>query len=226
VTETIQQYLICYRTWLQTLQIMYYVLKIDKTERKKCLHVRFLAISPWLVNVELRIIPTKNFPRLIQCCQYITAKTKWIRTDFISMFISVANRPIIVLFFYIWWTFYWNTDNVNIKSDQLTMNDFQTVCSGTNYIDRNYPSTAFNSITDLIKSVNHTNIILICVLYRHDLEDYSHVNKKIKILNSKLYKLAKIFKHVSIIEVDNNRFLFTKQELHLNELGKNYYNTN
>jgi hypothetical protein len=46
------------------------------------------------------------------------------------------------------------------------------------------------------------------------------VNNQIKLLNSKLSKLAKIFKHVSIIEVDNNRFLFTKHGLHLNELGK------
>jgi hypothetical protein len=110
--------------------------------------------------------------------------------------------------------------------DQLTMNDFLIVCSGMNDIDRNFPSIAFKNITNFIKSVNHTNILLICVPYRRDLEDYSHVNSKIKLLNSKLSKLAKIFKHVNIIEVDNNRFLFTKHGLHLNESGKKYYQIN
>jgi hypothetical protein len=86
--------------------------------------------------------------------------------------------------------------------DQLTLNDFLIVCSGTNDTDRNYPSTAFNNITNLIKSVNYTNIIVICVPYRHDLENYSYVKNKIRLLNSKLYKLAKIFKHISILEVD------------------------
>jgi hypothetical protein len=104
--------------------------------------------------------------------------------------------------------------------EKLTMNDFLIVCSGTNDTDRNYSSNAFKNITNFIGSVNHTNIILICVPYRHDMTDYSHVNTTIKSFNSKLLKLAKIFSHVSIIKIVNNRLLFTKHGLHLNESGK------
>jgi hypothetical protein len=56
--------------------------------------------------------------------------------------------------------------------------------------------------------------------YIHDIMDYSYVNKLIKSFNSKLFKVAKGFNHVSIIEIVNNRFLFTKHGFHLNELGK------
>jgi hypothetical protein len=66
--------------------------------------------------------------------------------------------------------------------EKRTMNDFLIVCSGINDIDRNYSSNAFKNITNFIRSVNHTNIILICVPYRHDMTDYSHVNNMIKSL--------------------------------------------
>ena len=100
------------------------------------------------------------------------------------------------------------------------MNDFLIICSGRNDTDMNPTRNAFKNSPDFIKSVNHTNIILISVPYRHDVQAYSHVNNKIKPLNSKLLKLAKIFNHVNIIEPANNRLLFTKHGLHLNELGK------
>jgi hypothetical protein len=66
--------------------------------------------------------------------------------------------------------------------EKLTMNDFLIVCSGMNDTDRNYSSNAFKNITNFIRSVNHTNIILICVPYRHNMTDYSHVNDTIKSL--------------------------------------------
>jgi len=96
---------------------------------------------------------------------------------------------------------------------KLTMNDFLIICSGTNDTDTNSSRNAFRNITNFIKSINYTNIILISVPYRH-------VNNNIKTLNSKLLKLAKIFNHVNIIEPANNILLFTKHGLHLNELRK------
>jgi hypothetical protein len=88
------------------------------------------------------------------------------------------------------------------------MNDFLIICSGTNYIDRNYSSNAFKNITNFVKSVNHTNIILISVPHRHDVTEYTHVNSTIKSFNSKLLKLAKIFSHVSTIEIVNDRLIY------------------
>ena len=62
---------------------------------------------------------------------------------------------------------------------KLSMNDFLIICSGMNDMERNHSINAFNNITNFIRSVNHTNIILISVPYRHDVTNYSHVNNKI-----------------------------------------------
>jgi hypothetical protein len=116
-----------------------------------------------------------------------------------------------------------NTDSLmeTVKGEvgKLTMNDFLIICSGTNDMERN-SRNAFNNITNFIKSSNHTNIILISVPYRHDVTNCSDVNSKIKVLNRKLLKLAKMFSHVNVIEPANNRLLFTRHGLHLNESGK------
>jgi hypothetical protein len=71
-----------------------------------------------------------------------------------------------------------------------------------------------------IERVNSTNIILTSVPYRYDLMDFSGTNNKIKSFNRKILKLAKIYRHVSVIETVNNRLLFTKHGMHLNETGK------
>jgi hypothetical protein len=94
------------------------------------------------------------------------------------------------------------------------------ICSGTNDTERNHSRNAYKNITNFIKSVNHTNVILISVPYRHDVKNDLHINSKNKALNSKLLKLAKIFSHVNIIEPSNNRRLFTKHGLHLYVTGK------
>jgi hypothetical protein len=99
---------------------------------------------------------------------------------------------------------------------QLTKTDFLTICSGTNDTNRNDSRNAFRDITNFIKKVNNTNIILTRVPFRHDLSEYSEVNNKIKTFE-KLLKLAKIFSHVNIIETVNSRLVFTKYGLHLNE---------
>jgi hypothetical protein len=79
-------------------------------------------------------------------------------------------------------------------------------------------------MTSFVKSVNQTNVILMIILYRYDLMN-SHINSGILAINRKLCKLANIFSHVNVIEMDNNRQLFTTHGLHLNSLGKELYSS-
>ena len=90
--------------------------------------------------------------------------------------------------------------------NNLTMNDFLIICSGANDIDRNDSKNAVKDIVDFIKNMNHTNIILVGIPYRHDKTEHSYVNKLIKSSNNKLVKFAKLFRHVKLIEIINNRF--------------------
>jgi hypothetical protein len=60
------------------------------------------------------------------------------------------------------------------------------------------------------------NIILVSVPHRYDLSDWSCVNSEVNTFNKKLVKL----KHVTVVEVDFKRKFFTKQGLHMNNVGK------
>jgi hypothetical protein len=107
------------------------------------------------------------------------------------------------------------------KSDmrKFTRDDFLILCCGSNDAINNNLRKVFYEVTNFVKSDNQTNVILISIPYRHDSKNF-HTNSEIKIFNRKLCKLAKIFSYVNVIEVDNNRQLFTAHGSHLNRLGK------
>jgi hypothetical protein len=61
---------------------------------------------------------------------------------------------------------------------------------------------------------------MLYIPHRHDLSGNSYVNKEIKLFNSKPNKFAKLFNHVTILEFNSNRYLFTQHCLHLIGFGK------
>jgi hypothetical protein len=79
---------------------------------------------------------------------------------------------------------------------------------------------SINDHTEICGINSHTNIIVMSVSQRHDLCDWSCVNPKVKTFNRKLVNLMKPFKHVTVIKVELERKLFTRQGLHMNKLGK------
>jgi hypothetical protein len=56
-------------------------------------------------------------------------------------------------------------------------------------------------------------------LHRHDIVDWSCVNKEVRLFNRHLAKRLKCYKHVTISSVDLDRQHFTKHGLHLNNRG-------
>jgi hypothetical protein len=78
----------------------------------------------------------------------------------------------------------------------------------------------YNRLRSSAKVVNNTNIIVLNIPYRHDVDKNSCVNKEIQTFNWKLRKMIKLFKHVTILEVSFSREAFTQHGLHLNRLGK------
>ena len=56
--------------------------------------------------------------------------------------------------------------------------------------------------------------------HRHDLNRNSLINLEIQAFNKKLNKMAKIFSHVAVIEINLNRKHFTRHGMHLNNSGK------
>jgi hypothetical protein len=62
--------------------------------------------------------------------------------------------------------------------------------------------------------------MILGIPHRHDLVEYSCINRAIQVLDHKLKKVSNSFKHVTIIECNYNRECFTKHGMHLNTRGK------
>ena len=75
-------------------------------------------------------------------------------------------------------------------------------------------------MTNFMLKYNNTNIITVNIPHRHDLANDSKTNLEVQAYNAKLTKLATLFNHVTLIEIDSNRKYFTKHGLHLNNPGK------
>jgi hypothetical protein len=65
----------------------------------------------------------------------------------------------------------------------------------------------------------HTNIIIIPALHRHDLVKTSCINNEIQAFNRKLSKMIKAMSHVVMLDVILDRKDFTRHGMHLNSIG-------
>jgi hypothetical protein len=75
-------------------------------------------------------------------------------------------------------------------------------------------------LAQFLQRYSNTNIILTNIPQRRDLHKASRINQEIQAHNTKLGKIATLFSHVTIINTDFNRNLFTNHGLHLNSAGK------
>lgn len=67
---------------------------------------------------------------------------------------------------------------------------------------------------------NYTNILVINIPVRYDLQNNEVLNKNISKLNVKLQKLVKINPHSKFLVTSNDKNLYTKHGLHYNRKGK------
>jgi lysophospholipase L1-like esterase len=77
-----------------------------------------------------------------------------------------------------------------------------------------------HQVINFVKNHNQTNVIMMSLPCRYDLEPKSCVNDEVKVYNRKLKKHLKVFGNTCVIEVDFNRDLFKRRGLHMNSTGK------
>jgi hypothetical protein len=70
------------------------------------------------------------------------------------------------------------------------------VWGGTQDIRRNETGKDFYHIKNFARNHNHTNVIVMSVPYRYDLESKSCVNSVVKVYNRKLKNLLKVFSNM------------------------------
>lgn len=104
--------------------------------------------------------------------------------------------------------------------DNLLSTDFIILSCGSNDIGRVRLNVVLSDIIGFIKKVIHTKVILLTIPVRHDLRGANiSINKEITKFNKRLCKMAKLYSHLSVLEIDENRQYYTKHGLHLNGLG-------
>ena len=67
---------------------------------------------------------------------------------------------------------------------------------------------------------SHTNVLVVNVLKRSDLETHSCVIYEVNAFNRKLDKHMKSYQNANTVEVTSDRDHYTKRGLHLNGQGK------
>jgi lysophospholipase L1-like esterase len=105
----------------------------------------------------------------------------------------------------------------------LNKNDVIVLSGGANNMgnkDGNERGEIVKKITDFIQTYNTTNVIIIGIPHRFDLNEESGINIEIRKTNAELKELTNSYSHVSIIETEPNRELFTTHGSHLNKTGK------
>jgi hypothetical protein len=71
-----------------------------------------------------------------------------------------------------------SSDILNANIDKsMTKDDIIVVYAGSNEISKNGAKEVINNITNFVKNISHSNIIVMKILHRHDLADWSCVNK-------------------------------------------------
>jgi hypothetical protein len=96
-----------------------------------------------------------------------------------------------------------NTITTSAKSDiqHLSKQDVAVVWGGSIDVGKNETKKCINCIQSFVKTNNHTNVILMDVLHRYDLEQTSCVNKEVERYNRRLQKHMNFFENTEVIKI-------------------------
>jgi hypothetical protein len=111
-------------------------------------------------------------------------------------------------------------DTSKVKLQQLSKEDVVVLWGGTNDIAKNKSTVGMRHLLDFVINVTHTNVIVISAPHRHDLMSNSCVNKEIEKFNRKIRLRLERLGRVEMIDVVNDRHLYTRHRQHLNTEGK------
>jgi hypothetical protein len=103
---------------------------------------------------------------------------------------------------------------------ELTYKDVVVVWAGTQDVAKNESEKGLHQIKIFVENHNQTNVIVMSVPHRHDLEENSCVNEEGKRFNRKLRKVMKAFGNASVIQIESERDLFTKHGWVTHELKR------
>jgi lysophospholipase L1-like esterase len=107
--------------------------------------------------------------------------------------------------------------------NELGKKDVIVLSGGANDMDNINETKGSEVVVKIVKfmqTYNNTNIAILSIPHRFDLDKESRTNLAIQKINSKLREMTKLFRHVSMIEMESNSKDYTKHGLHFNKAGK------
>lgn len=108
----------------------------------------------------------------------------------------------------------------NCDLKKLTNEDYAVIWAGANDVAKNEANMAIHCLQNALSTLQNTNVIVTGVPHRHDLPEWSCVNKEIQFTNRKLTKIVKGFHNACFINTPSDKDLYTAHGLHLNATGK------
>jgi len=112
------------------------------------------------------------------------------------------------------------SESITETVKELSNDDVLIISCGTNvYESDNFKST-FQNIREYISPLMHTNILVLGIPFRFDLQNSTMVNSETCKINKKLSKLANTSPNIGFLDSNNDSKLFTKHGLHRNRYGK------
>jgi hypothetical protein len=109
---------------------------------------------------------------------------------------------------------------VNRDTGALAKQDAVVVWGGIRDISRNESQKCLGRIKKFVERHSQTNILVVNLPNRFDLDAHSCVNNEVNAFNRKLGKHMKSFQNTTTIKVTSDRNHFTKHGLHLNRKRK------
>jgi hypothetical protein len=112
-------------------------------------------------------------------------------------------------------------ESITETVEQLSKDDVLVISSGSNDYELDNFKLTFRHIKEYLSPLTHTNVLLLGIHFRYDLQNSTTINSKILKINKKLFKLVRISPNTSFLDSNNDSKLFTRHGLHRNKLGKN-----
>ena len=103
---------------------------------------------------------------------------------------------------------------------KMATNDVLFFLGGTNDVIHSITDKSLSFISQFVKRLTDTNVVMASVSYCHDLPATSTVSQEIHKFNRKLKNYVRQDMYVTVLDVISNRKYFTKHVFHLNGKGK------
>jgi hypothetical protein len=104
--------------------------------------------------------------------------------------------------------------------DRKTKSDTLILFGGSSGFAKKMHGSNITSLVNFLEDSQHTNIFLVEVPLRNDIEIESPVSEQIVRHNKQLHKIIILYKHATIIKSTTERKHFTRHGSYLNRVGK------